>query len=80
MKVTLLKTDGKYYLYKKVMDGLRPNNAEGTEFTEVKFTMNELYLGSIISGISVGYVSDVDNFETAVSAAEEELFHLSKEA
>jgi hypothetical protein len=79
VKVTLLKTDGKYYLYKKVMDGLKPN-ADYTEFTEMKFVMNELYLGSIVSGISVGYVADVDNFETAVSAAEEELFHLAKEA
>jgi hypothetical protein len=69
MKVTLLKTDGKYYLYKKTQ-----------QVDEVLVTLNELYLGSIISGISVGYVADVENFETAVSAAEEELFHLSQEA
>ena len=74
MKVTLLKTDGKYYLYKKTQEG------QDSKGTKILFTMNELYLGSIISGVSVGYVSDVDNFETAVSAAEEELFHLAKEA
>jgi hypothetical protein len=74
MKVTLLKTDGKYYLYKKAQEG------QDDKGTKILFTMNELYLGSIISGISVGYVADVDNFETAVSAAEEELFHLAKEA
>ena len=74
MKVTLLKTDGKFYLYKKVQEG------QDDKGTKILFTMNELYLGSIISGISVGYVADVDNFETAVSAAEEELFHLAKEA
>ena len=74
MKVTLLKTDGKYYLYKKTQEG------QDSKGTKILFTMNELYLGSIISGISVGYVADVDNFETAVSAAEEELFHLAKEA
>jgi hypothetical protein len=79
MKVTLLKTDGKYYLYKKVMKAFHPN-ADYSNHTEGEVTMNELYLGSIISGISVGYVTDVDNFETAVSAAEEELFHLAKEA
>lgn len=78
MKVTLLKTDGKYYLYKKVMKAFHPN-ADYSNHTEGEVTLNELYLGSIISGISVGYVADVDNFETAVSAAEEELFHLSKE-
>ena len=69
MSVSLLKTDGKYYLYKKTQ-----------QVDEVLVTLNELYLGSIYSGISVGYVSDVNNFETAVSAAEEELFHLAKEA
>jgi hypothetical protein len=74
VKVTLLKTDGKYYLYKKTQEG------QDSKGTKILFTMNELYLGSIISGISVGYVADVDNFETAVSAAEEELFHLAKEA
>jgi hypothetical protein len=74
MSVSLLKTDGKYYLYKKTQEG---SDSKGTK---ILFTMNELYLGSIISGISVGYVADVDNFETAVSAAEEELFHLAKEA
>jgi hypothetical protein len=74
MKVTLLKTDGKYYLYKKAQEG------QDDKGTKILFTMNELYLGSIYSGISVGYVADVDNFETAVSAAEEELFHLAKEA
>lgn len=79
MKVTLLKTDGKYYLYKKVMKAFHPN-ADYSNHAEIEVTMNELYLGSIISGISVGYVADVDNFETAVSAAEEELFHLAKEA
>ena len=78
MKVTLLKTDGKYYLYKKVMKAFHPN-ADYSNHTEGEVTMNELYLGSIISGISVGYVADVDNFDTAVSAAEDELFHLAKE-
>jgi hypothetical protein len=78
MKVTLLKTDGKYYLYKKVMDGLKPN-ADYTEFTEMKFTMNELYLGSIISGVSVGYVTGIDGFEAAVQAVEEELNYLAEE-
>ena len=78
MKVTLLKTDGKYYLYKKVMKAFHPN-ADYSNHTEGEVTLNELYLGSIYSGISVGYVADVDNFETAVSAAEEELFHLAKE-
>lgn len=73
MKVTLLKTDGKYYLYKKTREG------QDSKGTKILFTMNELYLGSIYSGISVGYVADVDNFATAVSAAEEELFHLAKE-
>ena len=79
MSVSLLKTDGKYYLYKKVMKAFKPN-ADYSNHTEVEVTINELYLGSIYSGISVGYVADVDNFETAVSAAEEELFHLAKEA
>ena len=74
MSVSLLKTDGKYYLYKKTQEG------QDDKGNKILFVMNELYLGSIISGISVGYVSDVDNFETAVSAAEEELFHLAKEA
>ena len=74
MKISLLKTDGKYYLYKKTQEG------QDSKGTKILFTMNELYLGSIYSGISVGYVADVDNFETAVSAAEEELFHLAKEA
>jgi len=74
MSVSLLKTDGKYYLYKKTQEG------QDSKGTKILFTMNELYLGSIYSGVSVGYVSDVDNFETAVSAAEEELFHLAKEA
>lgn len=78
MKVTLLKTDGKYYLYKKVMKAFHPN-ADYSNHTEGEVTLNELYLGSIISGISVGYVADVDNFDTAVSAAEDELFHLAKE-
>jgi hypothetical protein len=73
MKVTLLKTDGKYYLYKKTQEG------QDSKGTKILFTMNELYLGSIYSGVSVGYVADVDNFDTAVSAAEEELFHLAKE-
>ena len=79
MKVTLLKTDGKYYLYKKVMKAFHPN-ADYSNHTEGEVTLNELYLGSIYSGISVGYVADVDNFETAVSEVEEELFHLAKEA
>ena len=79
MSVSLLKTDGKYYLYKKVMKAFQPN-ADYSNHTEVEVTINELYLGSIYSGVSVGYVADVDNFETAVSAAEEELFHLAKEA
>lgn len=74
MSVSLLKTDGKYYLYKKTQEG------QDSKGTKILFTMNELYLGSIYSGISVGYVADVDNFETAVSEAEEELFHLAKEA
>lgn len=74
MSVSLLKTDGKYYLYKKTQEG------QDSKGTKILFTMNELYLGSIYSGVSVGYVADVDNFETAVSAAEEELFHLAKEA
>jgi len=78
MKVTLLKTDGKYYLYKKVMKAFHPN-ADYSNHTEGEVTLNELYLGSIYSGVSVGYVADVDNFETAVSAAEDELFHLAKE-
>jgi hypothetical protein len=78
MKVTLLKTDGKYYLYKKVMKAFHPN-ADYSNHTEGEVTLNELYLGSIYSGISVGYVADVDNFDTAVSAAEDELFHLAKE-
>jgi hypothetical protein len=74
VSVSLLKTDGKYYLYKKTQEG------QDSKGTKILFTMNELYLGSIYSGVSVGYVADVDNFETAVSAAEEELFHLAKEA
>jgi hypothetical protein len=78
VKVTLLKTDGKYYLYKKVMKAFHPN-ADYSNHTEGEVTLNELYLGSIYSGISVGYVADVDNFDTAVSAAEDELFHLAKE-
>jgi hypothetical protein len=73
VSVSLLKTDGKYYLYKKTQEG------QDSKGTKILFTMNELYLGSIYSGVSVGYVADVDNFDTAVSAAEEELFHLAKE-
>ena len=74
MSVSLLKTDGKYYLYKKTQEG------QDSKGTKILFTMNELYLGSIYSGVSVGYVANVDNFEEAVSAAEEELRHLAKEA
>jgi len=68
MKVTLLKTDGKYYLYKKTQ-----------QVDEVLVTLNELYLGSIISGVSVGYVTGIDGFEAAVQAVEAELEYLAKE-
>jgi hypothetical protein len=68
-KVTLLKTDGKYYLYKtaQTFDVLG----------EVIFF--ELYLGSIISGVNLGYVTGIDGFEPAVQAVEDELEYLAKE-
>jgi len=78
MKVTLLKTDGKYYLYKKVMKAFHPN-ADYSNHTEGEVTLNELYLGSIYSGISVGYVTGIDGFEAAVQAVEAELEYLANE-
>jgi hypothetical protein len=73
VSVSLLKTDGKYYLYKKTQEG------QDSKGTKILFTMNELYLGSIYSGVSVGYVTGIDGFEAAVQAVEAELEYLANE-